>query len=186
MSWWEVWQKREKRQDQNRSPRKGRAFPRPKVHYHARPAWKSTINRAMGADRCPDRCPNRCRSPIVVIILVPILVDNDCDNDLVSEYSQSSSVLVARYRPPADENGRRERPTREEPHVQHLEKSEHRSEAGLNPESFSSPLACGASGRRCPTSREAPFLKLTMIGAGAKQSGQRKPFVLVVVLVLES
>jgi hypothetical protein len=53
---------------------------------------------------------------------------------LVSEYSQSSSVLVARYRPPADENGRRERPTREEPHVQHLEKSEHRSEARLKPE----------------------------------------------------
>jgi hypothetical protein len=37
--------------------------------------------------------------------------------------SQSSSVLVARYRPPADESGRRERPTR---HVQHLGKPEHR------------------------------------------------------------
>jgi hypothetical protein len=45
---------------------------------------------------------------------------------------------------------------------------------GLNPEPFSSPMACGAAGRRCPTSREAPFLKLTAIGAGAKQSGQRR------------
>jgi len=40
----------------------------------------------------------------------------------------------------------------------------------LNPESFSSPLACGAAGRRCPTSREAPFLKLTVIGAVASPS----------------
>jgi len=46
-------------------------------------------------------------------------------------------------------------------------------------------LACGAAGRRCPTSREAPFLKLTAIGAGAKQSGQRESLVLVVVLVLD-
>jgi hypothetical protein len=45
---------------------------------------------------------------------------------LVSEYSQSSSVLVARYRPPADESGRRERPTSD---VQHLDKPEYRSEA---------------------------------------------------------
>ncbi|MFZ4396969.1 MAG: DUF2341 domain-containing protein [Kiritimatiellia bacterium] len=45
---------------------------------------------------------------------------------LVSEYSQSSSVLVARYRPPVDESGRRERPTSD---VQHLEKPEHPSAA---------------------------------------------------------
>jgi hypothetical protein len=47
-------------------------------------------------------------------------------------------------------------------------------------------LACGAAGRRCPTSREAPFHKLTVIGAGAKQSGQREPLVIVIVIVLES
>ena len=34
-------------------------------------------------------------------------------------------------------------------------------------------MACGAAGRRRPTSREASFHKLTVIGAGAKQSAAR-------------
>ena len=45
----------------------------------------------------------------------------------------------------------------------------HRLLAGLT----QGAAACGAAGRRRPTSREAPFHKLTVIGAGAKQSAAR-------------
>jgi hypothetical protein len=46
-------------------------------------------------------------------------------------------------------------------------------------------LACGAAGRRCPTSREAPFLKLTAISAGVKtRKGRALPQPPIVVIII--